>query len=245
MEEKGEGNPFFGNLIHDASSVIIDGQTIILEDSYYYHEPFTLPGDPEDDLHTFGKDVYLDKAILSENKKWRGGIVQWSEISSYYHKHEFAHPIIIWNAEDGATIFHEIPEEYFYLTNRARVEGSVLYTFDLRFLRNDRYFFSRNAGPEIPEALMLDMETFEFIPVNRDIALTSDESYYVTERDGLPSLMDANTHEILMRYDPGSTMTACCFSPDDRTLYIACEDLQIYAFDSSLPTTSLDWKLHE
>jgi len=83
------------------------------------------------------------------------------------------------------------------------------------------------------------VENLEFLPANRDVAFTSDSRYYVTELDGLPSLVDANTRETIHRYDPGHTMTSCAFSEDEQKLYIACEDLQIYEFDSGLPQTAV------
>ncbi|MFB3788991.1 MAG: hypothetical protein ACE15F_21740, partial [bacterium] len=80
----------------------------------------------------------------------------------------------------------------------------------------------------------------------QDVAFATDERWQVTERDGMPTLVDAETGANLQRYDIGETniMTAACFSPDDRQLYIAGIDRKIYVFDSHLPSHAPGWEVY-
>ncbi|MBN2328358.1 MAG: hypothetical protein JXR73_14530, partial [Candidatus Omnitrophica bacterium] len=84
-----------------------------------------------------------------------------------------------------------------------------------------------------------------FREVNRDVDFTKDEAYFITERDDMPTLVDVETDENILRYDMPVVMMAACFSPDDRTLYIAGEDNQLYVFDSGLQASAAEnWPLY-
>ena len=93
------------------------------------------------------------------------------------------------------------------------------------------------------QVYLINTQTFEQYEAACDVAFTSDSRYFVTERNGLPTLVDANTNENLLQYDPGVRMTAATFSPDNQTLYIAGSDNIVYVFDSNLPTRADNWML--
>lgn len=100
---------------------------------------------------------------------------------------------------------------------------------------------------------MINTETLTEWDVDADVAFTSDSSFFVTLRDGYPSLVSVNSNRVLQRYDIGDTyMLAATFSNDDQTLYIATvkhnptADGTVYVFPSQLPTSSAEcWEVYE
>ena len=128
---------------------------------------------------------------------------------------------------------------------------------EIRFSPSDRFLIARyaenhEATDRITEqhyehlCYLLNTDTLELWPAHGDVAFTSDERWLVTERDGVPTLVDAETGNSIQRYDIGETniMTAACFSPDDRQLYIAGIDRKIYVFDSHLPSRAAGWEVY-
>ena len=78
----------------------------------------------------------------------------------------------------------------------------------------------------------------------KDAAFTSDDRYMVTEWQGKPTLFKTPDFKtVVKQYDTPTYMTACAFSPDDKLIYIACEDHKIYVFDTGLPTKVNNWEI--
>ncbi len=93
---------------------------------------------------------------------------------------------------------------------------------------------------------MIDTTTFRHWQVDKDVAFTSDSRFFLTERDGVPTLVDSRMNWDLQKYDiDGEEMTAATFSPDDTQLYIATKEERIYIFDSQLPYSKVDgWEVY-
>jgi len=265
------GPPYSGSLIREASFVVIDDMKFELEDSFIYGDSVH---DVEWDVG-YDDQKQITCAELSHNKKWIGGVTSYHHnniMSGGYYPDYHWYNINIWDSIDGKLLFEGVsphielfygrhtPNKYYfyfapaiksYFTSDSRYYIAVLHdkVYDDRSRRNDPKISGDDNGTfwvSGTVAHFFDIQTLTFLPANRDVEFTSDEKYYVTERDGLPSLVDAETHYVLLRYDPGSTMTACGFSPDDARLYIACEDLKVYEFSSHVPDTAVvDWAVFE
>ncbi len=93
---------------------------------------------------------------------------------------------------------------------------------------------------------MIETGTFQYRKVGRDVAFTSDGRFFVTERDGMPSLVETRLDYVWNRYDlEGGQMTAATFSPDDEKLYIATSDYRIFEFNSELPESGTEvWEVY-
>jgi hypothetical protein len=202
--------------------------------------------------------------IESPNHRWIAGLVDGvhedptstAPLPDYYW-----HRIQLWDVETGQTIMQGVSpyadlsmgvnvKTNYYFQPAKRIYTSVKKAFfssDNRFCMMECLNDPNHTGKYSPTVIhLIDVENRRFLPANRDVAFSSDCRYYVTERRGKPSLIDANTHKTVARYETGSTMSSCCFSPEDRKVYIACEDLQIYEFDSHIPETAIvDWELYE
>jgi hypothetical protein len=233
--------PQISNIGNTKDSAIINNTAIPLENSYY---EFPLVD------YTF-VDYKIEKLCQQEKYSGNqliGGLIKWAT-SNDMHDCWVSGTVNLWT-KDGKHIWGE---------NIKSPKGgfsSMAAVTKLCFSQNEKFLIFNifSEGVKIADgrfvaitnSYLMDVETFKFLPANRDVEFTSDEKYYVTERNGLPSLVDVETHDLLLRYDPGSTMTACCFSPDDAKLYIACEDLKVYEFPSHVPNTAVeDWAVFE
>ena len=187
--------------------------------------------------------VALFLPLLSYNKKYIGGFV-WNAGNIAVLK-----SIGIWNANNGKIIAYS-PVVF-------RISDESPGEIEIRFSPSDRFLIARyaenhEATDHITErhyehlCYLLNTNTFELWPAHGDVAFTSDERWLVTGRDGMPTLVDAETGADLQRYDIGekNIMTAACFSPDDRQLYIAGIDRKIYVFDSHLPSHAAGWEVY-
>ncbi len=136
-------------------------------------------------------------------------------------------------------------------TSEAPCEIEIRFSNFNRFLLA-RYAWNFESNEKIDDyhyehlCYLLNTDTLELWPAHGDVAFTSDERWLVTERDGMPTLVDAETGADLQRYDIGekNIMTAACFSPDDQKLYIAGIDRKIYVFDSHLPSHAAGWEVY-
>lgn len=202
--------------------------------------------------------------IESPNHKWIVGLVDGvheDDTSSAPCPDYYWHRIQLWNAETRQTIMQGVSpyadlsmgvnvKTNYYFQPAQRMYTSVKKAFfssDNRFCMLECLNDPNQTGKYSPTVIhLIDTENRRFLPANRDVAFSSDCRYYLTERRGKPSLIDANTHKTVARYETGSTMSSCSFSSDDQKVYIACEDLQIYEFDSHIPGTAVeDWELYE
>ncbi len=232
------GNLFpVSNLIHDASSVTINGKQIILEDSYL---PFIV-------VNEGGYGFSLQSVELSPSQKYVGGIIM------YCDDYLYGTILSLWDANTGDTIYREYPTEPFlyrsdfnWIYNR-KIEPKLI---DLHFTLDENYLITREFWGDnyrnisIPRAKMLDLKKWEFITVDRDVAFSSDMRYMVTERNGLPSLVDLESNTIIHQYQVEYPMTACCFSPDDSQVYITTIINELHIFDSGLQSTAPCWEVY-
>ncbi len=234
------------NTDNTKNSAIFYKTELFLEDSYI---PYTIS---DNDIYTCYSYSINRLASYNTNsgRKLIGGLIEWTTSSTDGHNVYETYTVNFWKP-DGKHIWSKNIKK----VQTDKVTYGLPAVTELRFTPNGQ-FLTFNLGGECkyiddlpymaPYSYLIDTETFTFLLANRDVEFTSDEKYYVTERDGLPSLVDAETHDVLLRYDPGSTMTACGFSPDDAKLYIACEDLKVYEFSSHVPDTAVkDWAIFE
>jgi hypothetical protein len=234
--------PRISNIENTDDSAIIDDNAILLDNS--------SGGSPQVTYDTcFDYEIkQLAAQDINGENKLIGGLIEWSTNTCDGHNGHYSYTADFWSP-DGKHIWGMNIErdKYFWglpdVTKLRFIKNGEFLTFNLSVPGNgiigERYISTSYS-------YLIDVETFTFLPANRDVTFTSDEKYYVTERDGLPSLVDVETHDVLLRYDPGSTMTACGFSPDDARLYIACEDLKVYEFSSHVPDTAVEnWAVFE
>ena len=86
---------------------------------------------------------------------------------------------------------------------------------------------------------------YDIFNVNKDVAFTKDDQFLVTEWKGVPTLFHTSMLGWpLEQYPVPSFMTACTFSPDDKQVYIACEDNKIYVFNVNLSASTATWELY-
>jgi hypothetical protein len=245
------------NLERSADLAFIDDREIFLEDAYSGYQIVHDEHYDDDYLNHY----LLQYAQLSPDKKWIGGVVEGAYYnpitnSPYVRPGNSTNPnftwyrLQLWDAETGQSLVKGI-SPFVDLAYGLDLKNNYFLTPTFKYLYlplirtsfspDGRYFAASffNGMDKIGDyrimhtaAHLIDGKEKKFLPANRDVSFTSDSRYYVTERDGLPSLVDAETQDVIVRYDPGSVMTACCLSLDEKKIYIACEDLQVYEFES-------------
>ncbi|RJP24455.1 MAG: hypothetical protein C4527_18810 [Candidatus Omnitrophota bacterium] len=192
---------------------------------------------------------FLKRAILSLDFYYIGSTM-------YYYKGDGSflgsgwYVLGIWNSYNGSMLFQKEPNPEQYISNTYRIPS-----IELKFSPDSKYFVVRgltrppSSGRKFsyPVAEMINMETYTFLNVDNDVAFTSDGRFFVTERNGVPSLVDAVWDYTYQRYDIGEdVMTAATFSPDDERLYIATDRNRIFVFESRLPAAGLEeWDIFD
>ncbi len=227
-------------LIFDASYVLLNDQRIILENAYL-REIYTSEGG----YHSY-ENSDMELIFLSHQGSYIGGTIKRSYFDDISSARSYSRWAGIWETATGKNIV---------LT--PLVEGVFCYPLiEGKFSRNDDYsilrymtYISFNEPHTLGPAVLMykmRMNPPQKYQAERDVAFTSDERWLVTERDGVPTLVDAETGADLQRYDIGekNIMTAACFSPDDQKLYIAGIDRKIYVFDSHLPSNAAGWEVY-
>ncbi|RJP30996.1 MAG: hypothetical protein C4527_08650 [Candidatus Omnitrophota bacterium] len=219
-----------GELICDATSVMIKDHYLELENAY--------------EISSDGFSGHLlEHAKLSPDLKYIGGTM-------YYYRYGTGGYVPgIWNSDNGSMLFQEDshPEQH--------TSDYVIPSIELKFSPDSKYFVVRgltqppSSGRKFsfPVAEMINLETHKFLNVDNDVAFTSDGRFFVTEREGMPTLVDAIWDYNWQRYDIGEDiMTAATFSPDDERLYIATDQNRIFVFESRLPAACFEeWELFE
>jgi hypothetical protein len=230
----GNGRVVQGELIISASEAVVDGRWVSLENAY---EPPTYDGVPSHKLVM---------AALSPDARYVGGAVSHQDHDRFDINERFS--LYLWNAEDGKLIFNEprgmnywsesAVETYFSDTGRFLVMRSM--SGARYYLSEGRERYSAYAG-----AKLLDVNQLRLLTADRDVAFSSDDRYFVTMRDGVPTLVEAATDRDRLRYEMPSPMLAAVFSPDDRKVYLAGEDNKIYVFESGLTAAAAGgwWEL--
>ncbi|MFB3787841.1 MAG: hypothetical protein ACE15F_15890 [bacterium] len=227
----------------------------LTDHSYKLLKPDTLPvGDHPLEINRESNSIRLNEhelsleinpgaypilAILSPDKTCIGGVLK--QDGDFF---TYADIPVLWSASTGRFI-HNSTQSYSY--------G---HASENQFSRDGRYFYSRGNRNHsfgkplssheyrmILDVWMIDTQTREPIDASADVAFTSDLRYFLTERGKVPTLVDAETHQSIQRYDLGGLrMTAAVFSDDNQYLYIAGEDNNIYVFPSQLPSAVSDWE---
>ncbi|HOJ61350.1 MAG TPA: hypothetical protein PK878_13785 [bacterium] len=241
------------SLIHNASSVFIDNRWIELHDAYSQDAVFKHPYNPD---FLFRVNTFLNFAFHSFVGNYIGGVVT-LHLYQGTPEQNFVGVLsecALWTQEgqkrDSIILYTDIEKDH--------IEKLPIYPFVAHgsFSRNGRFIYFKSLlesqGRQkydaviYPGTMLFHIESHILWPSNRDVAFTSDERCLVTERDGMPTLVDAETGANLQRYDIGekNIMTAACFSPDDRQLYIAGIDRKIYVFNSHLPSRAAEWEVY-
>jgi len=182
---------------------------------------------------------YFDLALLSPTGKYLAGIVEFH--LEDYGGSDWWDTMRIWQADTSKQIF---------------VSGPFVDVFEIQFTSSENYIYGRGMGYHeekefvgdgefrtILSAVMIDMENGETVEAHSDVAFTSDERYFVTERDEKPTLVHTETNQNILQYNMPVRMVGATFSPDDQTLYLTGKDNSLYVFNSNLPTNVSDWML--
>ncbi len=218
-----------GELICDATSVMIENDYLELENAY------EISSDG-----FFGHQ--LEHAKLSPDLNYIGGTM-------YYYRYGTGLYVSgIWDSDNGSMLFLEVPHP------EQHTSYYVTPSIELKFSPDSKYFVVRGLTEpyfprgrfSYPTAKMIYLETLKFLQVDKDVAFTSDSRFFVTEREGKPALVDAQGDHVWQWYDIGEDiMTAVTFSPDDERLYIATSANNIYVFESRLPAACVkDWEVY-
>lgn len=184
-------------------------------------------------------------------------VFQYSAHSRIPKKHYFN--LLFWRGDDGRKIPLEIPD----------LAGDEVQPFnqipiELNYELGGRYaiyrfiyeMFDESRGYELTwtvwpihylcAAHVIDIQRLQTISGDKDIAFNSDRTWFVTERDGLPTLVNMTTLENVQRFKVQKPMTAATFSPDDKLLYIATEKNQIEVFDvNTRPSFNPQWSIYK
>ncbi len=227
-------------LIHDASSVTVNGQRIFLENSYAHIE--------YDDYDTYTNE-FITEACITPNEKYIIGITHVSNVSNFHYFYDLE-KLHVWDSSTG--------KEYSDLTHEITVGYHELYYSPKENYLMARYFVGEHIdlGGErspfgyplkyvlAPQSFLIDLSHPRELISKRDVAFTSDDEYFVTERDGVPTLVHARTDTNILRYAMESPMISAAFSPDNQRLYLAGANSQIYVFDSHLPSRAPGWEVY-
>jgi len=220
-------------LIHDASSVILNGETMLLENSYFYKE--------EDTGHPY--PLVTEKTIfsvcISPNRLFIGGSCRISYHG--YHVSGLDNYLQLWSSQDGKELFSQFLgrgySEFYFSPQSTFLAGRYCDDIDNGPEQNPRWIRG-------PRSILVNTTTHDKIASNRDVAFTSGDEYFVTERDGVPTLVHVRTDTNILRYAMESPMISAAFSPDNQRLYIAGANSQIYVFDSHLPSQTPGWEVY-
>ena len=231
-------NIFFeeNSIVHDGKSVVIDERQLVLEDSqitYFYHTDLYL-------------EYHLDKAHLSPNKQRIGGLVHYAIVSLEGGENEW-YIMALWDSITGKTLYREIPPSPDYVPSDGPGLSIHPLSLELNFSPDGRFYFFRQGFVErpwgvLPSLKLLDTETLTLWEADRDVAFSSDMRYLVTERDGLPSLVNIESNTIIHQYQVESPMSACCFSTDDSQVYITTIINELHIFDTGIESSATNWE---
>ncbi len=237
---EGDRDKFFeeNSIEHNGNSVVIDERQLVLEDSqttYFYNTDEYL-------------EYHLDKAYLSPNEQRIGGLVLYSIASPEDLENEWF-IMALWDSITGKTLYREIPSSPGYVPSDGPRLSIHPLSLELNFSPDGRFYFFRQGFFEnpwgiLPSLKLLDTKTLTLWEADRDVAFSSDMRYLVTEREGLPSLVDIESNTIIHQYQVESPMSACCFSQDDSQVYIATALNKLYIFESGLQSSAPCWEVY-
>lgn len=223
-------------LVHDASSTVIGNATIVLENAYF---------------DIIKKDYYvydyayenqkLRKVALCPNPDYIGGMTDYA--FSAEHILVIHNDIHLWQSQDGKELITHF---------LGRGEGSADFYFSpLGTYLVGRYCDEHNINDSVrenetwvfPASILIRTDNREIIESQKDVAFTQDEQFFVTERDGIPTLVHTATDTDMLHYSIPSPMVSAAFSPNGKRIYIAAANSKIYVFDSRLDSLVADWEL--
>ena len=258
LHPKGNQSILF-DTVHDASSIIMADEGIVLENAYTQNTLIEKFPDP----HILNSA--LERAVVSPNQQWIGGMIRYSNYTVDVRLYIVSFPAL-WDSS-GKVVF---PNPFINRNpglESYRAFNAFPTASEVKFSPDSQFFIARGLGnfnsidtpngPEaertipLPNAFMINTETLTEWDVDVDVAFTSDSRFFVTVRDGFPSLVSVNSNHVLQRYDiDDNLMLAATFSNDDQTLYIAAVEYSaaaegtVYVFPSQLPTSHVqEWEL--
>ncbi len=227
-------------LVHDASSVVVDGRTLFLENAYMDRIPeYGQEGEDHE-------EEQLIEAYLSPHRNYIVGITHLNSVHSFHYFVDLIN-LRLWDSVTGKEVlqrFHWLGVGCYelYLSPRqnyaiARFLSAAPGIADYEIDIGEGWIYS-------PKTILIDFSKPGVLTSNRDVAFTSDDEYFVTERDSVPTLVHARTDTNILRYAMESPMISAAFSPDNQRLYIAGANSQIYVFDSHLPSHAAGWEVY-
>lgn len=215
--EMGTGTVQYDRIETHSDSVLVDGKTLILEDSYQpktFYEDYTYDGE----------GIYT--AIVSKNKNWIGCMVlyYWGTQDGHYNNSGLSSGI--WNATNGSKLLRD---GYLF---PSQIDPAFL---EIVFSFNDQFFYSRivaavnDTGNPFDTYLTPLLSLVNIAKQKRwdaeyDVDFSSNGHYLVTFAKNFPSLIDIEKNEIIIQYKIPARMFAICMSQNMQYVYIACND---------------------
>lgn len=92
---------------------------------------------------------------------------------------------------------------------------------------------------------LIDLKNMRSLEADNDVAFSPDGTQFVTVRNGIPTLVDAETDQNLAHFSISSPMDSATFSNNGEHLYIATEDNVIERFTTPFSTVGVShWELY-
>lgn len=204
----------------------------------YIHSPVKIENHiPIVEGFQFSGEAYYDFAILSSDKNFLGVNAEFMEFGSGYKYYSVG--LTQKDSSNGVAcgLFNQTfnmsfsPSEGFFYCR-----GNQYHKYSDIHVSLDEY----RATLETTLIRLSDQKQYE---THGDVAFTTDERYFVTERDLMPTLVEAQSDHNLLQYNMPSRLVAAAFSPDQQQLFLTGTDNKLYIFDSHLPSGVGDWML--
>lgn len=212
--------------------IIQDGNTAVID-----QKPVQLNWDIPT-LEGYRGSSWIVSAIYLPTKNLIAGITHYQYSQSHYKNQR--NLLLLWDSINGENIYQQ----------QSTFVATRIISFSVEATKNEQYVYMRDMTQLLktdeynyltPSVTLVDTETLEQIPADKDVAFTSNYQHYVTAVNNTPTLINTNTQEAIQHYDiDGKIMTAATFSPDYQKLYVATLSDDIYVFPSQLPTSNID-----
>lgn len=239
LKEEKDGSPTIGELEFNQSNVIIDQNTLELENA--------VINNTFEDGFLYSYNVFIDRVIVSNNNEFIGGTLK-NKLNDGDRCYQDWNEIALWNRSNGSLLFQTTHFDTYFQT---RCFGTFE-TISVGFSPDDQFFYFRELNQQystyfLNNVHIINTDTYEVLAGEQDIAFTHDGRFYVTADDTIPSLVSTSHGKVRQQYDiDGKIMTATAISPDDQTIYIATHTDEIYVFPSQLPTSNAEcWEVYE
>jgi hypothetical protein len=232
-----------GKLPIDKSIIYVNGVSV--NTTFGYHERVEYrPG-------LYSNRIIYEAYLSTQENYIYGGIFE-NDIDSYDSYYFDKRYIAVWDLTGKNLLNYVVYEWFFELGPRPFVRERDLAEYGIspaeQFLvvrSYDKKDTFNNSIVFYTDAHVIRIATNEELEAGKDVAFTPDDRYFVTEREGIPTLVNAVTDENLFHYHlPDEVeMVSAVISPDTKTVVIAGIDNTLYFFPSGLGTSVENWQL--